>query len=153
MKRKIAIVAVALAGAVAYWTTGSMDPALSQVGLNYNECVQNGLGNWFCGDAAERVQRAAEKSETPERRVKATVAAQAFMPCDNEDSWETALRVRPKSCAVYSGTNGVGATSMADGAHVVSLRWKSWAGKKAKATGLLKGERVYVPQPTGHHRP
>jgi len=29
-----------------------MDPWLSQVGLNKNDCFQNGFGATFCGDAA-----------------------------------------------------------------------------------------------------
>jgi hypothetical protein len=40
-----------------------MDPALSQVGLNYGDCVQNGLGNTFCGDAAEHLQRESKKDD------------------------------------------------------------------------------------------
>jgi hypothetical protein len=147
VRRRIAIglaVAVIVACA-AWWNTGAMDSGLLHVGLNRNECVQNGAGNWFCGDAAERVQREAEKAETPKRHARATPAKPAFMPCDNQDTWETVLRVRPKRCSVYSGTNGVGASSMAEGAHVVSLRWRSWGGTKAKASGLIKGQKIGDP--------
>jgi hypothetical protein len=65
---KIAALAVALAGVVAYWSTGRMDPALSQVGLNATDCAQNGFGNWLCGDALERAKREEKQAEREAER-------------------------------------------------------------------------------------
>jgi hypothetical protein len=46
---------------------------------------------------------------------------------------------------VFSGSNGVGANSIAEGARVHSLRWKSWGGTQAKASGLINGQKVGDP--------
>jgi hypothetical protein len=35
------------------WSTGRMDPFLSNVGLNKNDCIQNAFGATFCGDEAK----------------------------------------------------------------------------------------------------
>ena len=36
------------------WFSGRMDPALSGIGLNKNECGTNGFGATFCGDDLKR---------------------------------------------------------------------------------------------------
>ena len=42
-----------------------MDPWLSKVGLNKNECVVNVFGATFCGDAAKRYQQQIHKLVNP----------------------------------------------------------------------------------------
>src|ERR1051325_10816757 len=119
---KIAVLVLALAGVAAYWSTGRMDPALANLGLNATDCGQNGFGATLCGDALKRAQREQRKaqaeSDAIDRRYDESMqkladqgnpyaqeevspsaqdaAQRAFMPCDNEDTWETVLRVRPR---------------------------------------------------------
>jgi hypothetical protein len=83
MKRRIAKIAVlvlVLAGVGAYWTTGRMDPALSQVGLNYGDCEQNGSGATLCGDDLERAKREDAKLEREKRAKRKAAADQCEEP-------------------------------------------------------------------------
>jgi hypothetical protein len=52
------------------WSTGRMDPWLSGVGLNKNECFKNGFGATFCGDDAtayqQQVNQIVGSSTTPD---------------------------------------------------------------------------------------
>src|SRR3954469_22430946 len=50
----------------------------------------------------------------------AAVARPAYMPCDKDV--KTTLRARPTSCSVFSGSNGVGANTIAEGSRVMDLR-------------------------------
>jgi hypothetical protein len=69
----IAVAVVVVVAAGAWWNTGAMDSALVHLGLNRNECAQNGFGNWFCGDALKQMQHEAAKakreSDTIDRKL------------------------------------------------------------------------------------
>lgn len=61
---------------LALWSTGRMDPVLSNVGLNRNDCVQNGFGAKFCGDAAEQYQRNVAEAKAESDRIMAEAQAE-----------------------------------------------------------------------------
>jgi hypothetical protein len=48
---KIATALIVL-GLLVLWQAGTFDRPLSEVGLNAQDCVVNGMGGKFCGDAA-----------------------------------------------------------------------------------------------------
>jgi hypothetical protein len=50
-------IALAAAVVLGLWSTDRLDPMLVNVGLNHSDCVQNGFGATFCGDAAKRYQQ------------------------------------------------------------------------------------------------
>ena len=50
-------VGIAVAVVIAIWFTGAFDKTLVSVGLNKNDCYQNGFGATFCGAEAEEYQR------------------------------------------------------------------------------------------------
>jgi hypothetical protein len=51
------VVVLALAALVGLWSTGRMDPFLSQFGMNKNDCIKNGFGATFCGDDAKQYEQ------------------------------------------------------------------------------------------------
>ena len=55
-KKALLIVSI-LAVVVLAWTQGIFDNFLWHVGLNYNDCAQNGFGATFCGDALEHYKQ------------------------------------------------------------------------------------------------
>ena len=61
-QRRLIIGAVIVAAAALYFS-GRMDPAMSHVGLNWTECVQNGYGATFCGDNAKAYQQQVRQTE------------------------------------------------------------------------------------------
>ena len=78
---------VVLAAVGAYWSTGRMDPALSQVGLNADDCVQNGFGATFCGDAAQRMLRQQAREKEAEARQAARKRQEAKTRAANEATY------------------------------------------------------------------
>ena len=55
--RKTLLIALVVGLLYLGWTTNTFDNFLWRVGLNHSECVQNGFGAVFCGDAAKRYQQ------------------------------------------------------------------------------------------------
>jgi hypothetical protein len=52
-RRIVVALLLTLIALMLLWSTGRMDPLLSNVGLNKNDCIQNAFGATFCGDAAK----------------------------------------------------------------------------------------------------
>jgi hypothetical protein len=58
VENRKALVLLALFAIVAFaWTRGTFDNFLWRVHLNSHDCIQNGFGAVFCGDAADRYKQ------------------------------------------------------------------------------------------------
>ena len=56
-QKKVIIIAIIVLFLGASWTSGRLDHALVNIGLNYNDCARNGFGATMCGDELKEYEQ------------------------------------------------------------------------------------------------
>jgi hypothetical protein len=89
---KIAVAVVVLVAVGAYWSTGRMDLALANLGLNATDCAQNGFGAMLCGDQLKawkkEVKKEAEQAKADEDAQQQYEIAHADWQLCADDNYE-----------------------------------------------------------------
>jgi hypothetical protein len=121
-KKILVVFLLVVLALVLLWNTGRMDPWLSEIGLNRNDCVKNGFGATFCGDDADAYQQnvgdlqtdlnaltsdaASSEVEAAQSNVRAAVPAMEAFYADNgtytgaDDPTNGIASIDPQSAAL-----------------------------------------------------